>query len=414
MKHFKKTIVVFLGTALNFFFAYLLHFVLGRLLGPHDYGVFGVVTNIAWVTSIPLGAVGVAIVKYSSVFNTGKDKEVKIGSLLAFFLKFSLVLNLVFVLFYFVFSGFFSDILGGGLTWLIIIFAVSLPFSGVSGALLMFLQGLGKVYGYSFVNVLSVLIKFAAAFLLVLAGFGVFGALLSLTFASIGVILLCIPFLWSYFGKKKVFIPKKKIFVFGLSVLFTTVFVNLVIYFDLFFVKSFLGSEQAGYYEAAVTLCRAFLMTSSILAVFFPEFNKDATLSNAKSLKVNVNWALIYTTLICLIGLIAYWVFPELIVNLTYSSSYLETVPILKVLSFGYVFYSLFNVLLYALWALNKQKLVGYFGIFLFIIDMPLLYFLVPVYGVISAAWITTGLLGVLFIFSFILVYSQIIKKQIF
>ena len=75
MRHFKQTVVVFSATAFNFLFAFLLHFVLGRLLGPSDYGDFGVIINIAWITGIPLGAVGVSLVKYVSVFNAKKQEE---------------------------------------------------------------------------------------------------------------------------------------------------------------------------------------------------------------------------------------------------------------------------------------------------------------------------------------------------
>jgi len=311
---------------------------------------------------------------------------------------------------YIIFSLPLSETLGGGIVPLIIIVAVSFPIGGIGTILFNFLQGLGKIYPYSIINSLSTLIKLFFAVSFVLLGFGAFGALLALIFSGTGVILLCLPFVWKYFKYKSEHISRLRILKFGLPVLFTNLFVSLVLYFDLFFVSSFLGSEQAGYYEAAVTLSRAFLMASSVLAVFFPEFSKESALKNFNKLRSKLKWALFYTSCICLVGLLAYWTFPEFIINLTYSGSYSSSVPILKVLSVGYAFYALFTVLLYALWSLHKHKLAGIFGALLFTADLILLYLLVPVYGVIGAAFATTGLLIVLFLFSLFLTFSKILK----
>ncbi|MFA5406123.1 MAG: oligosaccharide flippase family protein [Candidatus Nanoarchaeia archaeon] len=411
MKYFKKTAVVFIATALNFLFSYAIHFFLGRFLGPAEYGRYGVVLNLIWVTVIPSTAIVASLVKFSAEFNAKKEFG-KLKSLLASLLKFSLILNIIFMCFYILFSYPLSELLGGGMVNLIIIVAISLPISGIASVLFNSLQGVGKVYPFSLVNSLSTLIKLIFVILFVFIGFGAFGAFLALIFSGIGVIFLCLPFILQYFKYKRVKINNSHILNFALPVLFTNFFINLVLYFDLFFVSSILGAEQAGFYGAAVTLCRAFLMSSSILAVFFPEFSKEGALNNLKKLRSNLKWALFYTSGICLIGLIAFWLFPEFIINLTYSGLYIEAIPVLKVLSVGYSFYALFTVLLYALWAVNEHKVAGLFGIGLFVLDVLLLSFIVPFYGLIGAAFVTTGLLVILFFFSLFLLFSKILRKQ--
>lgn len=382
---------------------------LGRLLGPGDYGKYGVVLNLAWVTGIPFGAVVASLIKFSAEFNAKRDYG-RLKSVLFDFLKFSLVLNLIFVFVYIIFSNILSNALGGDIGFFIIILACSFPLSGLGSVLLNFLQGIGRTYSFSFITSVSTLFKLIFAVLLVMSGFGIFGAFLSLVISSVCVIILCLPFIWRYFKVKNVSVESSLFLRFGLPVLFTNLFLNLVLYFDLFFVSSFLGSEQAGFYNAAVTLSRAFLMSSSVMVVFFPMFSGDAILSNFKRLRNNLKLALFYTGCICLVGILAFWFFPDFIVNLTYSSKYLPAVPLLRVLSFGYSFYALFTVLVYALWSLNKHKLVGIFGIILFTLDVCFLYFLVPVYGILGAAWVTTGILGTLFFFALFFVFSHVFK----
>ncbi len=399
MKYLKKTFIVFSSTAINFLLAYALHFVLGRLLGPSDYGLYGVTMNLAWVTGIPLGVIGISVVKYSALFKAKNDKA-KLSGLLKTFNGFSLILNLIFLLIYVVLSNYLSQILGGGLTILIILLALSFPFSSLTKLYTSIFQGIGKVKLYSFVNILLNIFRLFFGVLLILYGFGVKGAVLSLTFSNMGVLIILIPFIKQYFSAKASKVNVREITSFGVSVLLTNFFINLIMYFDLFFVKSFLGAEQAGFYEAAVTLSRAFLVSASIMVVFFPEFNKNFVIKDKHKLKSDLKWALIYTSLICAGGILAYYLFGGLLIRLTYSHNYLAALPLLHILSIGYAFYSLFNVLLNFLWAFNEKKLMMFTGIILFAIDLAALYFIVPTAGAVGAAWITTVLMAFLFLFS--------------
>jgi len=407
MRHFKETFVVFASTALNFLFSYAVHFFLGRFLGPVEYGKYGVVLNLAWITGIPFSAVGASFVKFSAIFNA-KNEIPKVKFLLVNFLKFSFLINLLFTIGYIIFSGVLSDSLGGGINYLIIILSFSFPISGLNSLFLWLFQSLKRVYIYSILNTLSSFFKLIIIILLVLSGWGVFGALWGLVFSGLGVLFLCLPFIFKYLRSDSVKVSFKPIISFGLTVFFANFFINLVLYFDLFFVSSSLGAEQAGFYNAAVTLSRAFLMSGSVMAVFFPVFNSDFTLSNFSKLRSSVKLALLYTSLICFAGLFVFWFFSDFIVSVTYSSSFLPTVPILHVLALGYSFFSLFNVLVNALWSTGKYKITGIFGVVLFLLDIILLYFLVPIFGVMSAAWITTILLGLLFVFSLIIVFRLI------
>ncbi len=386
MKHLRDTILVFSSTAINFFLAYVLHFILGRVLGPSNYGLYGVVMNLSWVIGVPLSVMGVAMVKYSSFFHAKNDYS-SLSGLLRVLSKSSLIINLLFLLFFVLLSNQLSLMLGGNLSLLIVLLAVSFPFSGLSGLLTNFFQGIGKVKLYSVLVVLSNIVRLIVASILAVE-FGVNGSLIAVTISSIIMLIIIVPLIIKYFKPKPVLINTRELLSFSLSVLLTTLFINWIIQFDLFFVKSIIGSEQAGYYEAAVTLSRAFLMSSSVMAVFFPAFNK--AIVNGSKLKHELLWAIIYTSLICLVGLLAYYLFGDIIINITYSSSFLPALPVLKILAIGYSAYSLFNVLLNFAWAKGEKKVLVIIGLSLFIIDLILLYFLTPIYGLIGAAWSTT------------------------
>ena len=74
----KGTIVLFVMMNIYFFFNFLFHFAMGRILGPTDYGTFAVLMSFIYIYSIPSEAIQNLISSYVSKLNVkGEEGKIK-------------------------------------------------------------------------------------------------------------------------------------------------------------------------------------------------------------------------------------------------------------------------------------------------------------------------------------------------
>src|ERR1043165_8860800 len=69
MSLLKNSTIVMTGVVISNLLAYVFHFIAGRMLGPHDYGVFGALMALFGLVVLPVTALGYAISKYTSRFH---------------------------------------------------------------------------------------------------------------------------------------------------------------------------------------------------------------------------------------------------------------------------------------------------------------------------------------------------------
>src|SRR3990167_5168904 len=180
----QATVWMFIGTGILSFGNYLYHLVMGRLLGPIEYGVLESIISFSYLLSVPLMTLNLIIVKYVSEHKGKKDynsisalysflnkRFFREGIILCFILiilsplitKFlhlsSAVYGILLVLF--VFTGFFSN-LGKGM-----------------------LQGLSNFSGLAAVNTVESISKIAIAVLLVFIGLRSQGGLIGIVASSV-------------------------------------------------------------------------------------------------------------------------------------------------------------------------------------------------------------------------------------
>lgn len=60
----RGSMVVFLGSAVASAINYLYHMVLGRMLGPSDYGIFASLLSLTYVYGIPVSVLNLVSLKY--------------------------------------------------------------------------------------------------------------------------------------------------------------------------------------------------------------------------------------------------------------------------------------------------------------------------------------------------------------
>jgi len=67
------SLVMGVGTVIGGGGNYLYHLLMGRMLGPIDYGILASLISLSYLLGIPMGTLGLVIVKFVSAFKGKKD-----------------------------------------------------------------------------------------------------------------------------------------------------------------------------------------------------------------------------------------------------------------------------------------------------------------------------------------------------
>jgi len=175
----------------------------------------------------------------------------------------------------------------------------------------------------------------------------------------------------------------KKVLVFGLHYLFGNLFFKI----DTLILGSLVGDSSVGLYQSAFKIM--------LLLLLFPEILRSSVLPVASRLfdRDQENWETINkltSKILLLIALpitVTLFFFSEPIITLVYGSKYIEAVPILRV--FSIILLIRFYVEPYGLMitTAHNQHIRMVIMIIATIIAYFLNYYLIPLYGVIGAAY---------------------------
>jgi len=359
----RGTIILFITMNLFNFLNFAFHFGMGRLLGPANYGVLAVLMSIIYIFGIPTEAIQNIITKYTSKFNA-KKQEGKINFLmrksLRKGLKISIILFTISIILGLILAKFlkinFWLIL---LTNTLIFTSLSLPISrGV-------LQGRKKFSALGNSMVIESGIKLFCSISLVMIGLSVFGAM-------IGVIIgVCAGLVFSLFFNSDILKSKQEktefneIYNMSKPYFITMIVVLLIFSIDVILAKRFFSPEIAGQYAVLSMLGKMiFFGTVAISKAMFPLVSeKKEQKADSKGL---FKKSLLIIGAICLISIIVYFLFPELIIKILYGKDYTEMAQYLFFSGLAFTFLSLSNLIL--IYKLSIDKLKKSYLLFIFLI----------------------------------------------
>ena len=358
----RGTIILFLTMNFVNFLNFLIHFSMGRMLGPEDYGVFAVLMSMIFIYNIPTEAIQNIISRYTSTFNL-KNQKGKIKFLMNTSLKKGFKISLGIFLASVIFGLFLSIFLKINF-WLILITNITIFASFSSPITRGVLQGRKKfgLLGNSLLIASILKLFFAVSF--VILGFKVFGAI---TGTVVGIFAgLVFSF---YFNKDILSIKEEKTSfdrIYSKSIpYFNAMFAILLMFsLDIIFAKRFFSAELAGKYAVLSMLGKIiFLGTVAISTAMFPlTSEKSDTKKDSSGL---FKKSLLIVILLCIIAVIIYALFPELIIKILYGSKYIDMAPYLIYSGIAFSFLSLSNlVLIYGL-SMNRLRKSMYLFIFL-------------------------------------------------
>ena len=371
IKHplFAGSFIMVVGSNLTNFIAYIYHLILGRMLGPAQYGVLVATISLIGMFSITFGFLGLVIIKFVSA--SGAEQLDKI---LSWFNRKSLLLGAFLLLLSFIATPFLSGFLK--ISPAIIVLVAPIVFvSLLTYVYKSFLQGLLKFKETVIASNVEFLLRLLIGVSFVYLGFSVFGAIVGVLMAAVIGLFLSLYFLRGHkMFLKKVELPdRKRIIAYAFPIFLVSLANNSLITTDLLLVKHFFDARSAGLYAAMSNLGKIiFYGAVPVSAVMFPLISKRH--SQGQRFKKIFVYSLLLTAAIASGVLFIYWLFPDIVISILYGDKYLEVDKYL--LPFGIVM-TLFTIssLLVSYFLSKEQTLVAYFVLIAAILQIAGIWF---------------------------------------
>lgn len=322
---FSSSLIMIIGTNSINGINYIYHLMMGRLLGPSDYGELAAFFSLIGLLSVVPLSFGTVIIKFIAASKT--DSEV--AGYLKWFIKPVLVLAVFLAVGTAVSSAYLANYLNTPHTLGILIIAVSFLFGLPSYLFRSVLQGLIKFHLVVTSLISETALKLLTALIFIWWGWGVMGAMTGLLLSIIVGCLISYFFLRKYLSiKPSSAIDKKGVMVFTMPVLIQTIAMTSLMSIDLILVKHFFSSFDAGVYASVATMGKIILFASAPVAtVMFPLITKK------HALKENFSpiffLSLVATVLVVGSVILVYYFFPYFAMGMLYGDKYFSGISLL-------------------------------------------------------------------------------------
>jgi O-antigen/teichoic acid export membrane protein len=334
---FGGSAVMMIGSNFANAIAYFYHLIIGRLLGPSDYGELSAVLSVLGLLFTSFNFLGLVIVKFVS-----STKESEVPVMFRWFTKKTYKIGIVIGLLIFLSSPIISSFLHIELKTALliapIVFIAFLVFIYRS-----FAQGLLKFWVVVVSTNIDMLLRLTVGVTFVYIGFAVIGA----TFGILIAVLMSLLYLKKYTFKdfkspetNHEFSLGKEVFSYSIPVLFATLTLNSMFSTDVILVKHFFNSHDAGIYASLSTLGKIiFYGTGPVSAVMFPMISKRH--SQKQGLGKVFFLSFFLTLAISSWISFLYFLFPDYAIKILFGDKYIEGAS--NLFYFG-VFMSLFAI----------------------------------------------------------------------
>lgn len=333
--------VLFVGTMIANIGSYLYHLLMGRMLGPSDYGTLASLISLLYLLSIPVFALCLVVVKFVSTFKGQKN----LGIIKRFFLRLNkkiFLFGLGGVLLFLLLTPFLTSFLHLDSLWLLVMVIVIVFVNLFMATNRAFLQGILSFGFLSSSIALEIVIKLGLAVFLVWLGFKVNGAVFAVLIGMVCAYFFTLFPLRKFLKKKE---SKEKIdwssmVRYGLPVFFSIFAFTSLFTTDIVLVRHFLPSHQAGFYSALAVMGKIVYYASyPVVMVMFPLVSERQ--ANGREYHSLLPISLGLVGIICLGITGIYFLLPSLMIKILFGSAYLPIAPYLGTFGIFLTFYSL-------------------------------------------------------------------------
>jgi len=385
------TQIVFLASG------YIIHFGLGRYLGPELYGTFGLVLSFVSIYQVLIhSGTANAVSKY-----VAENKELA-GSIKNKALKFQGAFSLVVAVFFVSIASLIANLLKDAtLTNYIRFTAIFVPVFALYSVYMGLLNGIRAFGKQAKISIVHSIAKLLVAFFLVFLGLKVYGAISGYLVAVIVALMLA----YHYWRPKKFRtsgdFKTVKIIKFAAPIILFSVMFTLIMSLDLFFVKAMLKEKvQTGFYTSAAALSKVpYFIFLALSDTLFPSIAESTSEKGSRELTQKyISESFRYALILMIPSTFIISATSGDLISLVYTDTYLAASFPLSILIFGLTFLCLFILLTTVISASGKPTVSLMIASILLIITIVSNRILVPIYGLSGASMATTitGITGTL------------------
>lgn len=321
---FSGSAIMVIGSNSVSFLNYLYHFVIGRMLGPANYGELASLISLIGLIGIIPASVNLVIIKYISSAKTNKEAASLIGWLKSKVILASIVFFVVILI---TSPAIYSFLKISKISYLMLI-AFSFLFSLPAALNRSILQGLLRFKEMMISILIENSTKLIISIFLVYLGFQVGGVVLALVISTLLGWYISNFYLKSRFSNVNLPSNIKSMLIFAIPVTIQTITTTSLYSSDVILVKHFFSSHDAGIYAALSTLGKIiFFATGPITSVMFPLVAQRK--SKGKNYTKIFMYSFILTFLFAISILTLYWLIPNFAIKLLYGTAYLEAANLL-------------------------------------------------------------------------------------
>lgn len=385
--------IVLSGGLLGSFTNYLYHLLVGRILGPKDYGILDSLISLIYLLNVFLSTIILVITKYVSTFK-GQGRYETIKSFYLLVIKKLFILSLIALIFFLFSTPLVVSFLHLPSPFLYFIVWLSFILSLYSTLTRSFLQGLSKFLPLTIANLLENFFRLFITLILLFLGYKLIGAVLPFLFTAVISIFV------SYFltknlhsGAKPSVIPEKKeIIKYIFPVFLTNIGITSLISTDIILARHYLSPHDAGLYSALSTLSKIIFFTAApVVSVLFPSVSEAH--SAQIHLRKTINTCLALISSLIILVLIPFAFFPQIIAGLLFGEKFQAVVPYLPAFSIGMGLYTIDFTLANILLALKKTSSNIYISGFALLQIVLIIFFHSKITDLVSIFILITSLL---------------------
>jgi stage V sporulation protein B len=385
---------------------FVIHSVVGRILGPADYGRFGLVVTLTTMIIMLIGnGIPTAMSKYISEVYDTNPRLVGVIKRQTIILQ-SILIGAVTIIFYFS-APLLARILGDlTLTPLFQISTLIIPLFAAASFYFSYYTGLHKFGIQSFLKVSRSL--FRIVYIIGFAYFfGVKGSISGYIAAPASIFLLAL-FIDKFRVSKelraleakntlvtsetKPYFDWHKLTNYAWQIILFFLAYELLISIDLYLVKGILKNDYlTGIYNASLTIGRIpYYIFYALTVILLPVISKATSENNTKKTAEIINQSLRLMLILLVPMVILMSVFAKPLIQLFYSNRYIEAAFPMSILVWGVGFLTIFYVFCFVMSGAGKVKKPMVMSVLGLALNTILNYILIKKYGITGSAIATS------------------------
>lgn len=377
--------------------AYVVHAIVGRVLGPADYGRYGLVVTLTTMVIVLIGnGIPTAMAKFVSEKIEANSADIRSIKHQAAKLQI-LIIGLITILFFFL-SPFIAWLLRDPtLTPLFQISSLVIPAFASASFYHHYFTGLHLFKLQAIVKIVRSIAR---------VGFIVSAALLFGVEGSIGGYILAPLFTFlaaiaidEFYVKRTLGIgtkvdghtfrfPLKTIALYAGPLTLFLIFYELLLTLDLYFVKALLQDDhETGLYNAAITVGRIpYYLFYALAMILLPAISKSTAEAKREETEALIQKSLRFLLLLLtpMVALLALFSAPAL--QFFFGNGYLGATHAMQIFTIGVGFLTVFYVLAFAFNGAGKVKIPMHIALAGLITFIPLNLFFIPKWGIVGAS----------------------------